>query len=321
MKIVVVSIVRSLKTAITVLINPSHPLSLRTAILREWMITYFGYDYEIMYSEPDSHDTQRIEEEEFTTYVIPTTKPTDIKDADAVIIYCHGGGLMIGHPLQYLKEYKRWVNHAARLGKKLVILAPQYPLSPQKRWPAQRDSVLGVYSWALSKSVSPSRIIIAGDSGGSDLACLTLLYLRDHGHSQGLPQMCCGIFISPYFDYTHAETKDSYNINYDFISTSSSMNDTLRPEDLPFDTPEISPVLVEDIGGLPPQLVYWSPTELLATDASRWIKRSREAGVEITEHSAPGQLHTYSLGWPFVGKKLQDECDTLLMNFIFSHVK
>lgn len=33
---------------------------------------------------------------------------------------------MVGHPLQYLQEYNRWVELAANQGKKLVILAPVY---------------------------------------------------------------------------------------------------------------------------------------------------------------------------------------------------
>lgn len=98
------------------------------------------------------------------------------------------------------------------------------------------------------------------------------------------------------------------------------MNDTLRPIGLPFDTPEISPVLHKDVSRLPPQLVYWSPTEILATDASRWIERSLKAGTEIVEHKKPGMLHTYSLGWPFAGKEMIEECDELLMRFVFDHV-
>ena len=98
------------------------------------------------------------------------------------------------------------------------------------------------------------------------------------------------------------------------------MNDTLRPIGLPFDTPEISALLHPDVSKLPPQLVYWSPTEILATDASRWIERSVKAGTEITEHKGRGMLHTYSLGWPFVGREMQEECDELLMRFVFGHV-
>ncbi len=53
------------------------------------------------------------------------------------------------------------------------------------------------------------------------------------------------------------------------------MNDTLRPDELPYDTPEISALLAKDIGRLPPQLVYYSTTEVLTSDAKQWIERSR----------------------------------------------
>jgi acetyl esterase/lipase len=83
---------------------------------------------------------------------------------------------------------------------------------------------------------------------------------------------------------------------------------------------EISVLLAKDVGGLPPQLMYYSTTEVLASDAKQWIERSREAGVEIVEHKVTGHLHTYGLGWPFVGKALERKCDELLIDFIFSHV-
>jgi acetyl esterase/lipase len=69
-----------------------------------------------------------------------------------------------------------------------------------------------------------------------------------------------------------------------------------RPEGLPSDTPEVSPLLVENVGGLPSQLVYYSQHEILPTNASRWIERSKMAGVKISEHKGKGQLYTYSLG-------------------------
>lgn len=99
------------------------------------------------------------------------------------------------------------------------------------------------------------------------------------------------------------------------------MKNTLHPEGLPFDTAEILPLLADNVSRLPPQLVYWSLHEILATDAASWIERSEKAGLNICENKGKGQLHTCSLGWPFVGKKLQDECDELLFQFIFDPVE
>jgi len=129
-KIIAISLFHSIGAVTQILLHPSQPLSLRTAITRIWVGTAFGIDGDIFYSEPGIHDTKSIDTNGTTTYVIPTTKPEDIKNADAVYIYCHGGGLFLGHPLQYLDEYKRWTALAAQKGKNLVLLAPKYRLSP-----------------------------------------------------------------------------------------------------------------------------------------------------------------------------------------------
>jgi acetyl esterase/lipase len=97
------------------------------------------------------------------------------------------------------------------------------------------------------------------------------------------------------------------------------LNDTLRPTDLPFNTPEISAVLASDVGSLPPQLVLYSNDEILGSDSVRWIKKSRAAGVEITEHAPSGEMHTFAVGWPVCGRKTQDQCDGLMLNYIFKH--
>jgi len=124
-KIVVLSICRSIPAVFEVLTS-STPLSLRTALVRVWYGTSYTANSDIWYSAPPSHTVQQIDTNGTTTFVIPSTNPNSIKTADAVYIHIHGGGLIIGHPLQYLKEYKRWVELAAQQGKKLVILAPLY---------------------------------------------------------------------------------------------------------------------------------------------------------------------------------------------------
>ena len=211
----------------------------------------------------------------------------------------------------------------------LLDLLRKIALSPVKKWPAQRNSFLDAYSFILSSGVPASRIVFGGDSGGANLVLLSLLYLRDHCNPDSslgppLPLPVATVIHSPSIDLTSAETQFTPRIKYDYILTYPAiapyMNDTLRPVGLPFDTPEISALLHSDVSKLPPQLVYWSPTEILATDASRWIERSIMAGTKIKEHNGRGMLHTYSLGWPFVGREMEDECDELLMRFVFGSV-
>lgn len=98
------------------------------------------------------------------------------------------------------------------------------------------------------------------------------------------------------------------------------MNDLIRPVDLPFDTPEISPVLAPDVSRLPPQLVFYGDAEILLTDSTRWIKRCRDAGVRIDVYVGKGEMHTFSNGWPVGGKRTEDECDDAMLNYIFTEL-
>lgn len=113
------------------IVNPSHPLSFRTAIVRVWVATSFGADHMIWYSEPERHNIHKFATSSTeSAYIITTTNSSnvekEIQNADVVYLYAHGGGLFIGHPLQYLDEYRRWVKRAESLGKKMVIITPHY---------------------------------------------------------------------------------------------------------------------------------------------------------------------------------------------------
>jgi hypothetical protein len=130
-KIFVVSTFRSVVAITTKIISPSHPLSFRTALVRAWYGTSFITDSDIWYSEPEFHNIHKFETSKTeTAYIIPTTEDVDVvkelRDADVVYLYAHGGGMFIGHPLQYLNEYRRWVSIAQENGRKMVIVAPHY---------------------------------------------------------------------------------------------------------------------------------------------------------------------------------------------------
>lgn len=196
-------------------------------------------------------------------------------------------------------------------------------LSPEAKWPAQRTAVLDSYQWLLNQGASASKIVVAGDSAGGNLHALFLMHLRDHARDVPLP--ACTVLMSPWTDMTAAETSHSPNFDNDFMFNYNAgtqiMNDTLRPTNLPYDTPEISAVLATDLGRLPSQLIMYSPTELLASDSERWVKRSRQAGVDTTVYAKPGELHTFALGWPMCGRKGSDVSDEIFLRFILQHVR
>lgn len=71
-------------------------------ITRIWVGTSCSLNSSIRCSEPRPHNVQTIDTGGTLIYVIPSTETKEIKDADAVYVQAHGGGLFAGHPLQYL---------------------------------------------------------------------------------------------------------------------------------------------------------------------------------------------------------------------------
>lgn len=101
----------------------------------------------------------------------------------------------------------------------------------------------------------------------------------------------------------------------------SVMNEMLRPIGTSPENPEISALLWEDVSGLPPQLVFYSTTEQLGSDSERWIERCKKAGNQVTPFVRRGEMHTFAVGWPICGGKMQALCDEAICNFILRHVE
>lgn len=169
----------------------------------------------------------------------------------------------------------------------------------------------------------PDRCLRTILSSPGGLILLAMLYIRDH---TSLPQPRCAVAHSPWTDVSSALTgiKGHPLLETDYIHTYDqtyvAMNDMLRPDGLPFNTPEISPVLAKDVSRLPPQLVFYGDAEILMTDSTRWIKRSRDAGVRVDVHVGKGEMHTYSNGWPVGAQRTEMECDDLMLNYIFTEL-
>jgi hypothetical protein len=106
----------------------SHPSNFSTAWRSIVLRTFFGNAYTMVYSNPSYavHESRVIKTDDFTAYVV-SPKPTDkLSAADVVILYFHGGGYMIGEPLQYVKSFKRWKKKALSVGVKLEIVTVKY---------------------------------------------------------------------------------------------------------------------------------------------------------------------------------------------------
>lgn len=164
-------------------------------------------------------------------------------------------------------------------------------LSPIAKFPACRDDFLAAYSSLLNDhGIEPKRIVFGGDSAGGGLVAMSAL----HAPSVGLPPPRSMLMLSPWLDLTVSHTLRSPALYTDYLVGFSNANQSiikqLLPADVRADSPLVSPVL-DNLRGLPPQLILAGTAEVLLPDSEDWERRSAEAGNAVKLIREDGQMH------------------------------
>lgn len=113
----------------------------------------------------------------------------DPNKPDIVLCYVHGGAFVAGHPLMCASTFERWMKALARQGLNTKVLCIQYPLAPERPFPAAVASTAAVFAWVgqVFPAWSGTTVIALGDSAGGNITPAALHALRDycqHRHPQ-----------------------------------------------------------------------------------------------------------------------------------------
>jgi monoterpene epsilon-lactone hydrolase len=207
---------------------------------------------------------------------------------DKAILYFHGGGFRIGS----VASHRDLIAQIA-IASGWRVLAINYRLAPDHRFPAALDDTLAAYAWMLGQGLKHGDIAFAGDSAGGNLVLATMLALRE----RGLPLPVAGVLMSPWTDL--AATGESY------VSRAEADPIHQRPMILalaknylggqgdPRD-PLASP-LYADLGGLPPLLIQVGDRETVLDDSIMFADKARAAGVTVVLEVWDGMIHVFQM--------------------------
>jgi epsilon-lactone hydrolase len=216
-------------------------------------------------------------------WIFPANAPND-----KAILYFHGGGFRIGS----VTSHRDLIAQIA-LVSGCRMLAINYRLAPEHRFPAALDDALAAYGWMLDRGMKPGNIAFAGDSAGGNLALAAMLALRE----RGLPLPVSAVLMSPWTDL--AATGASY------VSRAEADPIHQRPMILvlaknylggqgdPCD-PLVSP-LYADLTGLPPLLIQVGDSETVLDDSVMFADRARAAGIDVSLEVWDGMIHVFQM--------------------------
>ncbi|KAI8637117.1 Alpha/Beta hydrolase protein [Parasitella parasitica] len=133
-------------------------------------------------------------------------------EQDLVLFYAHGGGFTEGYSYMYMETFQAVINKLKREHNiRASIMSLEYRLSPEHKWPTACREAVECYRYLIHDlGISPSKVILAGDSAGGNLVATTLLQLKNmklkkEDDLPPLPFPAGAALLSPWVDLTVQE--------------------------------------------------------------------------------------------------------------------
>jgi acetyl esterase len=215
--------------------------------------------------------------------------PTGAPDTGPLLVFLHGGGFMHGDlethdaPCRFLAE------HAG-----VRVLAVDYRLGPEHRFPAAYDDALAAYSWAVEHAAElgadPDRIGVGGDSAGGNLSAGVAFEAARRGWPCRVQ-----LLVYPATDARRA-TRSAELFATGFYLTGAYMdlaNRSYAGSDADLDDPRYSPAYADVPAGLAPALVFTAGFDPLRDEGEAFASRLAEAGVRVEATRFPDQIHGF----------------------------
>jgi acetyl esterase len=215
-----------------------------------------------------------------------------------LLVFYHGGGFCIGS----LDTHDDLCRLICRDGD-VHVLSVDYRLAPEHPAPAAVDDAFAAYRWAVDRATDlgadPARIAVGGDSAGGNLSALVSIRARDEGTA--LPAL--QLLIYPATDL--AGDKRSKTLFSDgFFLTKRDMDwftDNYLSGDVDASDPRVSPLLTDDLSGLPPALLLTAGFDPLRDEGRQYAQALRDAGGTVDYREFGSLVHGFATFFPLGG--------------------
>jgi acetyl esterase len=203
------------------------------------------------------------------------------------LVYLHGGGWVVGGLHSHDGSCR-----ALCARTPCVVVAVDYRLAPEHRFPAALDDAWAATAWVAehgaSIGVDPSRIAVGGDSAGGTLTAGVTFRARE----RGLP-LAFQLLVYPVTDHRF-DTASYEACASGYGLTRAAMQwywDLYLGPEGDGSAPEASPLRADDLAGLPPALVQTCEFDPLRDEGEAYGSRLAAAGVPATVSRHDGLIH------------------------------
>lgn len=209
------------------------------------------------------------------------------REPGPVMVFFHGGGFVIGD----LDSHAGFCAEAART-LNMPVVAIDYRLAPEHRWPAAPDDCEAAARWIAGSpdalGLKVSSLVLCGDSAGGAMTIVTALALRD---APAAVPVIAQLPIYPVVDLTR-DYPSMAMFAEGHILTRATMdwfNDAYAAD---LDHLRTSP-LNADLAGLPPAVVMTASLDPLRDQGRAYASALARKGIKTIFREAEGNIHGF----------------------------
>ncbi|MFO0900268.1 MAG: alpha/beta hydrolase [Pirellulales bacterium] len=247
-------------------------------------------------------------------------RPQGMRGSIPGVMYFHGGGWVLGDAV----THDRLVREIAQ-GAEAAVVFVNYSRSPEARYPTALEECYAATQWIAehvrSLAIDSSRLAVAGDSAGGNLAAAVALLAKERGG----PKLALQALFYPVTDA--AFDTASYE---DFADGPWLTREAMRwfwdhylPDAAARRAPTASPLQAtgEQLRNLPPAFIATAEFDVLRDEGEAYARKLSAAGVRVTAVRYLGAIHDVVLltalaGTPTTRAAVDQVCNALKRAFV-----
>lgn len=231
------------------------------------------------------------------------------KGPQPALIYFHGGGHVFGDLDSHDVIARNLCGRAD-----VIVVAVDYRLAPEHKFPAAAEDAWAAYAWVrengASLGINVSRLAVAGDSAGGNLAAVVAIMARDAGHANIRLQ----VLIYPITDYglgsdSYRRFGEGYGVltagamkyfNTHYLRTKDDENDW-----------RASPIKAPSLVNLAPALIIAAECDVLCDEGAAYAEALRSAGTKVERREYAGMIHGFFAMTPAIDDAVRAQSEVV----------
>lgn len=243
-------------------------------------------------------------------------KPASANELLPAVVYFHGGGWVLGDA----ETHARMVREIAVQAQAAVVFV-EYDCAPEAPFPLALEQCYRACVWVAeyghSTGLDSSRIAIAGDSAGGNLAAAVALLAARRGE----PEIRLQALLYPVTDcdFSTLSYRDfGTGLNLDLAAMRWFWQHYI-PDPVVRRDPLASPLHapIADLRGLPPALVITAECDVLRDEGEAYARKLANAGVAVNAVRYMGTLH----GFMMIDEFAHEAQASSAMRLLTSHLR